>query len=102
MFFGNDGAEDVSLETLGGGAAIEGFNDQLKRVVENVMDPNTDAKEARKITLTVSIKPNAERNFAQVSIKCVSKCAGLNEVPSVMFFVPDGKGKVKAVEPKGQ
>ncbi len=35
----NDGM--VSLSTLGRGAAIERFDDEFKRVLENILDPNT-------------------------------------------------------------
>jgi hypothetical protein len=41
----------VSLETLGQGAAIELFSEELRKVLENVLDPNTKATATRSVTL---------------------------------------------------
>lgn len=43
----------ISLATLNKGAAIELFEQELKRVIENIADPNVEPTAKRKITLTV-------------------------------------------------
>ncbi|WP_314881384.1 hypothetical protein [Filifactor alocis] len=40
--------EKLSLETLMQGAVQEKFENELKRVLENIMDPNTDFKKKKK------------------------------------------------------
>ncbi len=50
--------EYLGLSNLGHGAAEEKFNEVLKRVIENINDPNTDWKKAREIHIKVSIAPN--------------------------------------------
>lgn len=66
-------SERVSLENLGGGAAVEMFDHQLKRVLENVQDPNTPWKTPRRVTLTVIIQPDEGREGATVQVAAESK-----------------------------
>lgn len=54
-----------SLDDLMNGAAVERFNKCLKEVLNNIFDPNTDAKKTRKITMTLTIKPDKSRNSAK-------------------------------------
>ncbi len=71
----------VKLENLAIGAANERFDEELKKVIPNIMDPNTtDA--AREIKLTVKIKPldPVDRRVCGVSISCSSKLAPLSPV----------------------
>jgi hypothetical protein len=85
-------AEDVvSLASLAGGAAIERFDDELARVVANVLDPNTDEKATRTITLKVKVKPGRDRDFGAVSFSVGSQLAQARPVETMVFFgVQDG------------
>lgn len=84
-------SEEISLSTLARGAAIERFDDELRRVLENISDPNT-AGGIRSVTLTVKIKPNDERNFGDVSVACSSKVAAAKPVSSQIFIGKDFTG----------
>ena len=68
-------SDHVSLATIGGGAAVERFDDELKRVLDNIIDPNTPPKALRKVTLEVKIKPDADREIGQVEILVKSQIA---------------------------
>jgi len=57
--------ETVSLDNLGGGAAVEKFNDELVEVLRNIQDPNTSPTAMREIKLTVSLKPAEDRASAR-------------------------------------
>lgn len=85
--------EPLSLATLGRGAAIERFDDELQRVLNNVIDPNTDLG-ARKITLTIVLKPNEARDACAVAIGCSAKLGGSKPVGTTVFL---GRGKDGAV-----
>lgn len=54
----------VNLETLANGAFSAQVNRAFKEVTENIQDPNTDALAKRKVTVTITFKPNKDRNFA--------------------------------------
>jgi hypothetical protein len=86
----------TSLLNLGRGSAIERFDDELARVVDNILDVNTtDA--ARTITLTVTFKPAKDRGRCDVGVKIASKLAPAEPFETVIFVGRDGRGPI-AVE----
>ena len=52
----------VLLEEIAGGALQEQFAKAFEKVVENLADPNTSYKEARKITITLKFTQNEQRD----------------------------------------
>lgn len=68
-----DTPEGVTLTTLGSGAALELWQREWERVLENIMDPNTDPKATRAVTLTVTVKPDENREAVLVSVDAKSK-----------------------------
>lgn len=88
-----DTQETVSLATLARGGAIERFDDELRRVIENIMDPNTGSG-ARSVTLKVVLKPAADKASSTVAISCSSKVQGAEPVGTMMFL---GRAQGKAV-----
>ncbi len=89
--------EYLSLSNLKSGAAVEMFDDELKRVLTNIQDVNTDPKTVRELTLTVKIKPSEDREFGAVSMEVKSKLA--HPKPETTF-INMGKrgGRAVAVE----
>ena len=88
--------EKVSLGTLGRGAAIERFDDEFKRVLENILDPNT-ADGPRSINLKVTINPDEQRSRADLSISVSSSIRGPKSVPTIIFMGMD-RGQAVAFE----
>jgi hypothetical protein len=78
--------EYVDIVSLGRGAAVELFNDELNRVLTNILDPNTDAKALRSLTLTVKFKPSEDRDLAGVTMEVKSKLASPKGVGTVVFI----------------
>lgn len=89
--------QNVTLDTIGGGALVELFEAELSRVLANIADPNTDDKAARVITIAVKFKPNRDRDASSVEIACTSKLAGIMKV-STNLFIGRHAGKLVAVE----
>lgn len=84
----------MSLKSIGNGAAIELFDVELKRALENIMDPNTEPKKARTITLKVTLKPDEEREYASITIQAVSSLAPIQPYSSHCFLGKDRNGVV--------
>lgn len=82
----------VSLETIAGGAAVERFNDELAKVVENILDPNTKAEQKRKIVMTFEFTPTATRGFGTCNVIAEAKLAAPVPVGTGLYFGLDGKG----------
>jgi hypothetical protein len=87
----------VSLANLGNGAAIELFNAELQKVLNNIVDENTRSKDTRKVILEVTIKPTEDRDFGQVSIVAKSKLA-LIAPYATNFLIGKQRGKGVAQE----
>jgi len=88
---------ELSLDTLARGAAVEAVNEELARIVENIVDPNTPAKTVRSVTLTIKVKPNEQRNMGEVSIQAKSTLAPVEAVETSFMLERQG-GKHKALE----
>ena len=57
-----------NLETFSGGELSRQINRDIEAVMRNVVDPNTDVKAKRKITVTIEFKPNEQRNFITTNV----------------------------------
>lgn len=66
---------DLSLSNLAEGAAIQKFDDELQKVLNNIVDPNTPADVTREVQLIVKIKPDKNRGYGDISIIAKSKLA---------------------------
>lgn len=77
---------DITLDNLAKGAAHERFDLCMKKVAENVADPNTDPEKVRKITLTITIKPHADRSGAIVNLVGTTKLAPYKPAAGQLFF----------------
>ena len=64
---------ELSIKTLKQGACLDRFDRALAELVANVLDPNTDPKAKRSVTLTLSVKPNEARNMADITVAVASK-----------------------------
>jgi len=65
----------VSLEEIAGGALQEQFGKAFAKVVENLADPNTSYKEARKITITLKFTQNEHRDDVACDVSVTEKLA---------------------------
>jgi len=88
--------QDLTLDSLAGGGAIEQFHRELDRVLANIRDPNTDPKAVRKVTLKVLIKPNEARDSAAVAVDVTAHLANPRRLGSQIFIGERG-GKTVAV-----
>lgn len=89
----------INMEEFANGAFTEQINRELKKVTENIQDPNTDAKAKRRIVVSIELKPNDARNFTTISIHADSKLApALGAVTALNMGKNLKTGEVEAVE----
>lgn len=79
----------ISLEDLGDGYAAARFHEELKRVLANIDDPNTDWKKVRKIKLEVTLRPFEDRSTASMDISVTSSLAPAKAKGSTAFIGRD-------------
>jgi hypothetical protein len=91
----------AKLENLAGGAVAERFREELTKAVENICDPNTEAKKKRTIVIKCVLEPNQDRTSCSVDIECSSKLVGNAPLATALFIGVDPRtGEVEAVEPQ--
>jgi len=90
----------IRLEEVGCGVVAEKFDDEITRVVKNIMDINTEAKPVREITLKLKIKPDPEdRSSCSLEVSSWSKLAPTKSYVSKMNVGIDrSTGEVDAEE----
>ena len=65
----------INIEKFSNGELTQQINREMEAVARNIADPNTEAKTARKITVTITLKPNEQRDFVTTSITTKSTLA---------------------------
>ena len=83
--------ELVSLNNLGNGAAVEMFDNELEKVLNNLQDINKDGKAERSITLTVKFKPTDTQGIVSTQIECKSKLSGQRIFPTHLMIGHNGR-----------
>lgn len=93
--------ETVSLQNLGSGAAIELFDIEFQRVLDNIVDENTKATSPREVTLKIKIKPDEDREWGAIEIHATSKLAPVHPYPTqIIIGKQRGKGVATEHNPK--
>jgi len=57
-----------NMEEFANGELSRQINRDIETVMRNIADPNTEAKAARKITVTIGFKSNEQRDFITTSV----------------------------------
>lgn len=65
----------INIEQFSNGELTQQINREMEAVARNISDPNTEAKTTRKITVTITLKPNEQRDFITTSITTKSTLA---------------------------
>ncbi len=88
-----------NLEQFAGGKLSVQLNKALEKITENVQDPNTDAQKVRKINVSISFRPNDERNFVSTTVETkLSLAPELGATTALSMGRDLRTGEVEAVE----
>mgnify|MGYP000393710788 FL=1 len=88
-----------NLEEFAGGKLSVQLNKALEKVTENIQDPNTDAQKVRKINVSISLRPNDERNFVSTTVETKLSLAPELGATTVLSMGRDLRtGEVEAIE----
>lgn len=89
----------INLEQFAGGKLSVQLNRALEKITENVQDPNTDAQKVRKINVSISFRPNDERNFVATTVETkLSLAPELGATTALSMGRDLRTGEVEAVE----
>jgi uncharacterized protein YuzE len=90
----------LNLAEMAQGAFMEQFHRELNQVLTNIADPNTDPKKARKITLTMTLKPDENREVVTVETQSKSTLVPPKPLGTTIIIDRDNDGSVVGAELK--
>ena len=67
---------ELTLATLAGGALLETATTELRRIAENIQDPNTAATAKRKHVITVVLEPDETRQMVKIQYSAKADIPG--------------------------
>lgn len=94
--------DQLNLAGLGGGVAEEKFQEELDRVVKNIVDPNTDWKAKRKVVIELTFRANRDRDIVEVDIASIAKLAPRIAYTTRANIGVSGAGESVALEQMNQ
>ena len=91
--------ERASILEMARGAIMEQVNIEIGKIVDNIIDPNTESKKKRQLILTIDFLPSADRSVVSVQASAKCKLQAANSVQTSLYVGVDGKtGEVVATE----
>ena len=94
--------DKISFSTLAGGGVEEKLQYALSEVADNIADPNTDAKKTRKITMTLTFKPNESRMISNLDIDVKTSLVAPVGISTTLMIDRDNAGKIVTSEIYGK
>ena len=91
-----------SILQMAKGAFQERVDYEMSRVVDNILDMNTQATAKRKITLTIELQPDAERRVIHVAVQAKAALASTNPVSTALYITNDEHGEMFVAEMQPQ
>lgn len=85
-----DEYEKKSLLEMCHGAFMERVDYEVPRIMDNILDPNTDPTAKRKLVITLVLQPDANRQNIAVSCESDVRLAKLVPVSTTLYVAADG------------
>lgn len=87
-----------SLLQMAKGAIQERVDYEVSRVVDNILDMNTEAKVKRKVTLTIVMVPDEDRQVVKIEASAKSTLAPVTPVGTSLVITSDLNGEMMLAE----
>ena len=82
--------EKLTMTSICGGAVQEKVDRALRAVADNILDPNTDPKKKRSITMKIVFQPNEDdREDVAVHVEVTKNLAPESGVKTQLFIAKD-------------
>lgn len=91
--------ETKSILEMARGAIMEQVDIEVGKIVDNILDLNTDPKKKRQLQLTVDFTPSGDRSQVAITATAKSKLLPNNAVQTTIYVGADSEtGEIQAVE----
>lgn len=78
-----------SILQMARGSIMERADYEMTRLLENILDANTEATAKRKLTLTLTLTPDSNRQNISVSVSAKSTLAPTSPVTTLLYVSND-------------
>lgn len=90
--------ETNSILEMAQGAIMEQVNIEVYKVIQNILDPNTNATKARSMSVKVDFKPSEDRSQVVITATASSKLLPNNSIQTSLYVGADSNGELVATE----
>ena len=87
-----------SILRMAAGAIEEKVDYEVTKIIDNILDPNTQPDAKRKIVVTIEFKPDAERKRIAIAASAKSTLVPTAAVSTAMMITNDGNGEMVVAE----
>lgn len=94
----NSTNERTSILEMAKGAIMEQVDGEVGKIVDNIIDPNTEAKKKRQLVVTIDFVPSGDRTVVNVSASAKSKLQPANQIQTSLYVGMNGDGEIVATE----
>lgn len=88
----------MDLSKLAGGAVAERVDLVWQELLHNVMDPNTDPKKPRKLTIELTFTPGQQRDMGNVTTVVKAKLEPATGIESTIMMGMNSSGEIESAE----
>ena len=81
--------QEKSILEMGRGAIMERADYEMRAMIRNILDPNTSAKAARKLNITLTFKPGDDRQTIVVECVAKSTLASTNAITTMLYVLDE-------------
>jgi hypothetical protein len=89
--------ENLNIANIAGGALVEQVDAEINKVLNNILDPNTNPIKKRKITVTLTFLPSEDRT-ADVVFETKSTIVPIKPGLTRIAYDKDSNGSILAEE----
>lgn len=83
---------NVQLSEIDNGGLQQRFENELARVIKNIIDPNTDPDKKRKIQINIEVVPKGNRDDVALAMEVKSTLLPRRKVYADVLIDTDGEG----------
>jgi hypothetical protein len=97
-----DEKQKASILAMAKGAISERVDYEMGKIIQNILDPNTEPKKTRKLTLELAFVPSADRNVIQVLAQAKTKLEPTTHVQTALAMYAPMDGEPQFIEMTAQ
>lgn len=91
--------DSKSILEMSQGAIMERVNYEMGKVIQNILDPNTKPDAKRKLTITMTLTPSADRKTIDVKTVSKSTLVATDAITTGLFITSQpGTGEMVVAE----